>query len=47
MTVARQRFGKHRLKDGIVEPGRTSIAEQRLDNHVPAAMNSNERGVAR
>jgi hypothetical protein len=26
-----------------VEPGRTSTAEQRFGNHVPAATNSNER----
>jgi hypothetical protein len=37
MTIARQRFGKHRLKPAIVEPERTSIAEQRLGTHVPAA----------
>jgi hypothetical protein len=37
MTIDRQRFGKHRLKAGIVEPERTSIAEQRFGNHVPVA----------
>jgi hypothetical protein len=30
-----------------VEPKRTSIAEQRLGNQVPATMNSDERVVAR
>jgi hypothetical protein len=43
VTIVRQRFGKHRLKTGIVETERTSIAEQRFGNHVPSAMNSNER----
>jgi hypothetical protein len=47
MTVARQRFGKYRLKDGIGEPERMSIAEQRIGNHFPAATNSNEGVVAR
>jgi hypothetical protein len=47
MTVARQRFGEHRLKAGIVEPERTSICEQRLGNHVLTATNTNERVVAR
>jgi hypothetical protein len=37
ITVARQRFGKHRLKAGRVEPERMSVAEQRLGNYVPAA----------
>jgi hypothetical protein len=32
---ARQLFRKHRLKARIVEPERTSIAEQRFSNHVP------------
>jgi hypothetical protein len=35
-----------RLKAGIAEPEQTSIAEQRLGNHVPATTNSNERIVA-
>jgi hypothetical protein len=43
MTIARQQFGEHRLKAGIVEPQRTSIAEQQFGNHVPATTNSNER----
>jgi hypothetical protein len=43
ITIARQRFGKHRLKAGIVEPERTSIAEQQFINRVPAATNSNDR----
>jgi hypothetical protein len=30
MTIARQRFDKHCLKAGIVEPERTSFASQRL-----------------
>jgi hypothetical protein len=42
-TIARQRFGKYRMKGGIMEPERTSIAEKRLCNHVPAATNCNER----
>jgi hypothetical protein len=42
-STARQWLGKHRLKDGIVEPEQTSIAEQRLCNHVRAARNSNEQ----
>jgi hypothetical protein len=36
-----------RLKAGIVEPERTSIAKQLFGNHVPAATNSNARVVAR
>jgi hypothetical protein len=40
--IARHRLGKHRLKAGIVELERTSIAEQRLGNHVPAATKSND-----
>jgi hypothetical protein len=43
MTIARQRFGKHRLKAGILESEQTSIAEQRFCNHVPAVTNSYER----
>jgi hypothetical protein len=35
------------VKAGIVEPERRSIAEQRPDNHFPAAKNSNERVVVR
>jgi hypothetical protein len=31
----------------MVEPEQTSIAEQRLGNHVPATTNSNEAVVAR
>jgi hypothetical protein len=34
MTTDRQRFGKHRLKVGIVEPERTSIVEERFGKHV-------------
>jgi hypothetical protein len=34
MTIARQRYCKNRLKAGIVEPERTSIAEQRFGNHI-------------
>jgi hypothetical protein len=43
MIIPRQRFGKHRLKARIVEPERTSIAELRFRNDVPAATNSNDR----
>jgi hypothetical protein len=35
------------LKAGMVEPEQTSIAEQRLGNHVPSTTNSNERVVER
>jgi hypothetical protein len=35
-SIARQRFGKHLLKTGIVEPERMSVAEQRLGSHLPA-----------
>jgi hypothetical protein len=37
MVIARQRFGKHRLKAGIA-----FIAEQRFGNHVPAAKDNTE-----
>jgi hypothetical protein len=47
MTVAKQRFGKQRLEAGIVQPKLTSIAEQRLDNYILAATNSNERVLAK
>jgi hypothetical protein len=43
MTIARQRFGKDGLKAGIVESRRTSTAEQRFGNHIPAATNSHIR----
>jgi hypothetical protein len=33
MTIARQRFDKHRLKPGIVEEERKSVASQRLAKH--------------
>jgi hypothetical protein len=36
MTIPRQRFGKHGLKGGIVEPERTYIAEKRFGKHVSA-----------
>jgi hypothetical protein len=34
MTISRQRFDKHRLKAGIVEPESTSIAGQRFGKHI-------------
>jgi hypothetical protein len=42
MTIARQKFGKRRLKTGIVEPEWTSSGGQGFGNPTPAAMNSNE-----
>lgn len=46
MTIATQMFDKHRLKVGIVEPDRTSVAEKQFGNHVPAVSNSNEKPIA-
>jgi hypothetical protein len=37
MNIARQRFGKHCLKTGMVEPERMYIAEQQFGNHFPTA----------
>jgi hypothetical protein len=34
-TIAKQRFGKDRLKAGIVEQESMSVARQRFDKHVP------------
>jgi hypothetical protein len=34
MTIARQQFGKQRLKAKIVEPEQTSIAEQRIGENI-------------
>jgi hypothetical protein len=33
VSISRQRFAEYRLKAGIVEPERTSIAEQRFGKH--------------
>jgi hypothetical protein len=43
MTIGTQRYTKLRPKAGIVEPERTSIAEQRFVNYVSSAANSNKR----
>jgi hypothetical protein len=34
MTTAMQRFGKHSLKAGIVDPESTSIARQNFSKHI-------------